>query len=283
MNRFLRHTLVSLAVGLLAAGAASAQVCVSPPPQMDAWWAGDGDATDLLGTFHASAVGGVVFSPGQVDDAFVLDGSTGFVFVGDVLDPGLGDFSVDAWVRVDGPLGLTAFNNIVRKGVTLNESSQRPGFDLGITTTGFLSFGVSDVVDGSVVSAVDPALFPLDGQFHHVAGVLDRGAGQIHLYLDGVLVDSTPIGSLGNIDSAAPLAIGVLDRGSFGVDDGFFPGTIDEVEMFSRALTAVEIAGLFAADSAGKCKVSTVPALRGLGLAGLAAALALVAGRALRS
>ncbi len=37
-----------------------------------------------------------------------------------------------------------------------------------------------------------------------------------------------------------------------------FPGKIDEVELFNRALAAIEIQSIFNAGSAGKCKTMTV-------------------------
>src|SRR5439155_7163718 len=59
----------------------STQTCVQPPPGMVAWWPGDGDARDLVGTNHGSIVGNVTFEQGLVGQAFSFDGTSGSVNV----------------------------------------------------------------------------------------------------------------------------------------------------------------------------------------------------------
>jgi hypothetical protein len=68
------------------------------------------------------------------------------------------------------------------------------------------------------------------------------------VYLDGVLV-GTKLASGAITSSAANAAIGGLP-----VYNLFSKATIDEVELFDRALSASEIQAIFNAGSAGKCK-----------------------------
>src|SRR2546425_4093902 len=103
-------------------------------------------------------------------------------------------------------------------------------------TTLFRSFNVVfyQAIGPDVYTSAGSPLAYNDGTWHHVAGVLRSGLAE--LYVDGVLVsqDTTnPIASL---------------RPSTGVQIGFvssnFVGNIDEVRVFSRALTAAEIIAL---------------------------------------
>jgi len=80
------------------------------------------------------------------------------------------------------------------------------------------------------------------GVFHHVAGTYDGSA--MRLYLDGVEVGSLAVS--GTVSTATSVAL------SFPVET--LDGLLDEVEIYDRALTAPEIAAIFAAGDAGKCK-----------------------------
>jgi large repetitive protein len=74
----------------------------------------------------------------------------------------------------------------------------------------------------------------------HLVGVYDAADGQLRLYVNGkpqgTATDTTPYASLGS------LAIG---RAQFGAQDiGWFPGRINDVEVFQQALTPSEVKAL---------------------------------------
>ncbi len=73
----------------------------------------------------------------------------------------------------------------------------------------------------------------------------------MRLYIDGVLVSERvspgPIAT-----NTRPFFIGRTDSGSN--DSAFFNGLIDEVGLYNRALSALEIQAIFSAGSTGKCK-----------------------------
>jgi hypothetical protein len=79
-------------------------------------------------------------------------------------------------------------------------------------------------------------------EFIHFAGTLDDASGLMKLYLNGVLVAQSnttvrPVGDLGNFGSG--LGIGHGQDGTtfaFGLN-----GVVDEVKLYSRALTAQEV------------------------------------------
>ena len=92
-----------------------------------------------------------------------------------------------------------------------------------------------------------PQIF--DGGFHHVAATWDQSS--IRVYLDGQAIASKPSQG-GTLNSAAttPFRLG----GTSGLGAAFtFSGVIDEPSVWSRALSASEIAGIRAAGISGKC------------------------------
>src|SRR5262249_46822379 len=100
-----------------------------------------------------------------------------------------------------------------------------------------------------------PVLTPylLDGAFHHVAASVcrsDRRRG-IRLYVDGRVVAAfDPSDQPGDLTCGQPLLIGGYATPGY---PGAFHGALDEVDVFNRALTALEVHALFAAGPDGKC------------------------------
>jgi hypothetical protein len=213
--------------------------CVSPPANLVSWWTGDNTAIDIQSGNNGTLHGGATFAAGKVDRAFSFNGTSAFVEIGPPGSiTGTGPFSIDAWVQTS-------------SGNDMEIISQRdPGATDGEYE--FHIFGgnlVFYTYDGGVtnLSMTSTALVD-DGQFHHVAVVRAvDGTGQ--LYIDGNL-DTTQ--SPNGISNLQPLgvAIGVDRRDKV----RFFNGLIDEVEIFNSALSAGDIASIYNAGSAGKCK-----------------------------
>ena len=85
--------------------------------------------------------------------------------------------------------------------------------------------------------------------WHHVAATWDGAS--IKVYVDGVKEGEVASAATLPSDLGASTAIGAwLDAGN-----GFFTGSIDEVEIFDRALSDEEIRSIYWAGSAGKIKL----------------------------
>jgi Concanavalin A-like lectin/glucanases superfamily/Calx-beta domain len=233
--------------------AASVNVCLARPAGLIAWWAGDGNARDLVGNNHGTLLG-TTFATGLAGQAFNLNGNGDLVRMGDVLDPRTNSFSVEAWYRntrwPDGGVG-----RILSKGLTAVESRTQ-GYDIELYET-HLRFQAGGDRGNWFIDASAPAL----GVFHHLVAVLDRADRlnqRMRLYVDGGLaVESVRI-DLGNIDVSTSFSLGAQDYFP-NMRDGqpavhFFPGQIDEVAYYNRALTAAEIQAIYVAGAAGKCK-----------------------------
>src|SRR6185503_13450636 len=91
-------------------------------------------------------------------------------------------------------------------------------------------------------------------QLVHVAGTFDDASNDLRLYVNGTQVaqQTTAVSPELNLPGANPgIGIGNIQGSSFGQP---FNGLIDEVELFSRALSQTEIQAIVTAGSAGKCK-----------------------------
>lgn len=76
------------------------------------------------------------------------------------------------------------------------------------------------------------------GTWYHLVGV--RDGDEVKLYLDGKLVSTTEAGPADV--STGPLSVG---RAQYAAEKGdFWNGSIDQVSVFDRALTADEVSAL---------------------------------------
>ena len=229
-------------------------VCTPPPSGMTGWWDGDGTPNDLTtNANHGTLVGAATYGPGKVGQAFSFATANDYVSVPDApaLNVGTGDFSIDAWVRT-----TSSDAQLINK--SSGTLSNLTGYYMRIAS-GLISYGWGD---GNVqVNGVTISSTPLnDGQWHFVAMTVQRGSpSTLSVYADGQLIASTPMSGTnnptGSLTNTAPLLIG---RNTAFQSSGFV-GQLDEVELFNRVLTAAEIAAIYDAGTAGKCKSSPPP------------------------
>lgn len=150
---------------------------------------------------------------------------------------GAGDFSVFTFVRLDAV--PSDWVDIVSKHNT--SASYNNDFFIriaGITGNPFFgltsSEGSLEWVNGD--SSLYNSAYSYYG-FHSISGV--RENGQIKLYVDAVLVDSAQ--STIDPDNTNPINIG---RSSYNNGYGYFNGVIDDVRIYSRALSGKEVTSL---------------------------------------
>ena len=242
---------------LALSGLTAAEICIQPPDGLVSWWPGDGNANDIQSGNNGMLEGGAAFDVGMVEQAFSFNGVNGGggVNLGNVtafdFTP-TSSFTIDAWIN---SFGLTDPSvQDTQFIISLNYQCSNTFQGLAIqNTTGKAYFAVRDD-NGMGVFILSPS--PLSANtFHHIAGVREvTDSGKtVKLYVDGVLVATAPDPSTG------PLARNTTDfigRRFPCADTGTFNGLIDEVEIFNRALSAAKIQAIFAAGSAGKCKVA---------------------------
>jgi hypothetical protein len=110
-----------------------------------------------------------------------------------------------------------------------------PATDFGLTLVGSAAgFGI-----GNPDTTITSAKAINDGQWHHLAAAWDGFTGRMQLYVDGGL-EASAVGPTGTRSAPPGLRLGSIQAGYPG---GFLAGTIDDVQLFGRALNATEVAG----------------------------------------
>ena len=252
-SRRLIRMLVATGVSVFALGMteiANAQTCVPPPPGMVSWWTGDGNANDLIGGNHGTLRNGATFAAGVVGQAFSFDGVDDYVEVASspTLQFGTADFTIDFWAKI-----LDPFGNVQVLITTQAVITDPPGISVHSRAisppVNTVMFDIRDGVNSQTLTVP----VPTDLQFHHFA--FTRSGTDIKGYVDGV-DQTTVVNAVGvaNMNSPSNLLFG--RSGSSSPAAFYFAGQLDELEIFNRALSAAEVAALFNAGSAGKCKVN---------------------------
>jgi hypothetical protein len=98
------------------------------------------------------------------------------------------------------------------------------------------------------------------GAWTHVAATLDDATGLMTLYTNAVVAaqTTTTVRPLGPLDPNYQPGVGIGNHSSQpGVFNFPFRGRIDELSVYSRALSVTELQAIYNADGAGKCTVPT--------------------------
>src|SRR5262249_45040085 len=200
------------------------------------WWAGDGDAADLVGGNAGTLNGGVTFSQGAVADGFTFH-NTDYVSAGTAsLPTGNSDRTLEMWVKVNvfGPdeAYFAGYGNFGGSGQT---------YHMGTVSDHRLFFSQW----GQAILSPDPLQA---GQWYHIATT--NVGNSVTLYLNGQAVATGTLSI--NTPSGTSFDIGRIP-GSLG-DQRKLDGEVDEVTVYNRALTASEIQAIYQAGVDGKQK-----------------------------
>ena len=228
------------------------------PSGIVSWYKAEGNADDAVGNNNGTAHA-ITYGPGKVGRAFQFDGG-GYVRVPDAPSLNSPAITVEAWVK--GTTAQGRYRYLVAKGVNADEAAS---YGLFTGQTGGLFFYVYDrTLDAAVSPGPGPGIW--DGKWHHVAGTFDGTA--VRLYVDGKQVGNGAPAALKidyNLPDGNDLFIGtVWPHGAqpAHVTRGF-TGSIDELSIYNRALSASEIQAIYSAGSAGKSNGSA-PATSGV-------------------
>ena len=210
--------------------------CLIPPEGLVSWWSGNAKAAiDDQGDNDGVSQGDASFTVGRVGLGFQFDGDGDFVEAPDAsLPSGRESRTIEFWIQT-------------------SESRQRAilGYGTGDTTQAGLAFRL-ELREGRVIvtqigDAIQSQAFINDGDFHHVAIVVEGETETVMIYIDGVL-DQTARHRL-NTRLSGRLIIGADDQSQNSIT-----AVVDELSVYRRVLLAAEIEAIFMAGSAGKCK-----------------------------
>ena len=215
---------------------------VPPSAPVNRWTADDGAGPELsnsTGGPLAVVHGGATRTAGRTGEAVRFDGSTGYAETGaPAVDPA-GSFTVGAWVR---PTTVQLPDSNWATAVSQN-GVDTSAFTLALTPGGRWAFSMHAtdaaaptthrVYSGTPASATG---------WTHLAGTYDAGTRQMRLYVDGVIAATGD-----GVGSYRAQGAFVLGRARWdGGWSGYWPGDVDDVQTWDRALDPTGVAALVA-------------------------------------
>ncbi|WP_410564601.1 LamG-like jellyroll fold domain-containing protein [Amycolatopsis sp. cmx-4-61] len=208
----------------------------------------DGTTDDATGTEGTLVPANTAYGPGYSDspgqsateDAIghgrgqaLVDQGQGYAATSSPVVDTAQSFTVSAWLKVDKPDFYT---------LTAQEGTSGDSFMLS-TSPDNVAFGLSTtdaVGDAGNWRWAGTSITPYVGKWTHVTGVYDTVSGKERLYLNGLQASETVIPAGTVWRSTGPFGIAKQP----GRQIGAFAGSIDQVQVWDRALPAAEVAGL---------------------------------------
>lgn len=181
-------------------------------------------AVDEWGT-NSGAISGATYSADSIRDGHSMsfDGSNDEIT--GVSIPKTSEVTVSAWINPNNPTG---FNQ------TIVELADNNDIELTLTGADRFVFGYDD--SSSQFNASTNRVPPVGWQ--HIAGTIDIEANFVRIYENGSLIDEIPAGG-SMVSSNSHATIGSNSGGRY------FDGELDDVRIYSRALSDYEVQQLY--------------------------------------
>jgi hypothetical protein len=205
-----------------------------------AYYPFNGNANDTVGAHNGTTVGTPVYATGKIGQAILLNGVDQMVDVGSVGISGAAPRTISGWAKSNST-AMPDWTNIF--GFTGTDDANLSGRSFDIELRGAqLQFCLH-------VYGWEDNILPLDLDWHHLAATYDGTT--ISWYGDGAFIGSLVRTPALNTEDTVHMG----QRGDTGEAGNFFPGKVDDVKIWNRALTGAQIAWL-----AGRTSTFSIPA-----------------------
>jgi hypothetical protein len=203
----------------------------------------EGNANDTGGTYNGTATNvvfgydgtasNVTYSTGKFGQAAVFNGSSSNIVLGNVFNSVLSnDFTISTWVNVDSMGG-----QIFGKGIWVANGEYVRLYTR--TSTPRIQFGFEDGGSNNVSMSTNSTNLEGTG-WRHIVAIGDYTNGKYKLYLDGALIEEQNISGSLNMTNAEAARIGNRES-----NNAPFNGSIDQVRIFDRAISAADVTTLY--------------------------------------
>ncbi|PIR66855.1 MAG: hypothetical protein COU51_01565 [Parcubacteria group bacterium CG10_big_fil_rev_8_21_14_0_10_36_14] len=235
--RIYNYALSAQEIAALYNSAKENHITSAPKTGLVGWWTMDNNnifgarVYDSSGSNTHGTMIGTTTSTGQIGQARIFDGTDdNIVFTsyptGDII-------SFGAWAKTS-QLGYQTLIDNQYAGA-LN-----PGINIFINTAS--NFPICRFDDGVVnPTAYDDTMNIVDGQWHHIFCTKDASDNK-KIYVDGVL-KKTDTTAMGDMSSSDNMYIGSYN----GTTGGPWNGSVDDVRIYDRVLSAIEVMQLYEA------------------------------------
>ena len=175
------------------------------------------------------------FGTGILNGALDFNGTNQWITVPDHADLDWGkddSFSIEVWAKL---------TNCDSRNKVMVGRDNRPGGEhwwLGCDESSkTANFNLLDTSDGGI--AIQGTTLINDNAWHHIVAVRDNSNDQNRLYVDGQLEDSGSHNYTAGFNATTTLGIGYMAY--TGTPDYYYDGLLDEVALYSKALSEAEI------------------------------------------
>lgn len=204
------------------------------------WWQFNGNATDSSGSGRNGTVTAATLTVGQngaSNTAYAFNGTSAYITVPSSIARPTTGMTISAWVKT-----ADVQTSTTRRVVS---TTQTTGYALSFSDTSCVSqLGFTAYIGGGFRSACTSVNPSLNDAWILATGVYDGSS--VRIYLNGTLAASTGVsGSFSHSAGTVPFCIGSEVAATACTDGQYFPGSIDDVRAFSRALTPTEIQQLY--------------------------------------
>ncbi|MEV7388613.1 LamG-like jellyroll fold domain-containing protein [Streptomyces sp. NPDC091215] len=203
--------------------------------------------TDTASLNPLTATGSAAYAtdaPSGLSGSAAFDGSTGFLKSKQSAVNTLGDYTVSAWVKINSALGTTA----VCQGTTQHQAFYL-SYDKPSAAWMFQTTTTNDENSDFPTAEGDPNSGPTGTWTHLVATFRapvpgESTTGNMALYQNGTLI-GTATNLSPQYDSSLPLTIGgCVNSASATTPYLAFPGSVADVHVYPRTLSATEVSAL---------------------------------------
>lgn len=184
---------------------------------------------------HGGATPG---TEGAMGSALSLNGTDGYAVTDIPVVDTSHSFTVSAWAK---PTEVPTHPAII----ATQPGNSRPGFELYYSADlqrWVFNQYTADSPDASIARAMAPQPGGVTAdQWTHLVGMYDGAAKMLRLYVNGQLAGQAAYATAWNARRGLQLGAGSYD----GKPGAFFPGAVDELQLFDRALSGPEVTQLY--------------------------------------
>jgi hypothetical protein len=209
-------------------------------------WHFDNNANDTSGTGNNATVSGTSYVAGKVGTHAVDFSSGDYVEVPNDTSLNSATGTVSFWIKTStSTAGSTA--SLISKNKALNSAN---GWHIYLDSNQ-IAAQIKDVFAATSTVKAGPVLN--DGAWHHIVLVFVSGSPS-YIYVDGALNSTSAWPWISyTVTTTDPMRMGVNVDGWW----GNYVGAMDEVALWSRALSAAEVADIYAAQSGTLAGIGT--------------------------
>jgi hypothetical protein len=209
-----------------------------------------GNASDSVGSNTLTNNNTVTYSSGKINNGAIITGSTQSLSISDASQTGLditGNFSISLWWKTPSTIASATFIDKYNPGGGNNQRAYRLYYDLG---TAKFWFDVSS--DGTSGDSYDFSYSPSTSTWYHLVITWTASTKKGNWYVNGsALTEKTGTSVTSLFNSNATFIIGN------GYGNNSPVNTIDEVGVWSRALSSTEVTALYNSGNGNQYPFST--------------------------